>query len=443
MEADSRDQRIEQLEAENRTLRDLVEQLLDRLEQQEREAARQAAPFRRKDKQRKPPQEHGKPGRKPGHPPAYREEPPQIDEQTEVQLAGCPHCGGPVEDVRPCEQIIEDLPMIRPHVTRLVTYTGQCPRCGEVRSTHPMQISAATGAAKVHLGARALALAALLNKHHGLTMRRTCKVLHHLTGLKITPGGLAQALHRVADKAMGSFAGLVAGLRRQPAVYVDETSWWRAGNGCWLWTFTTPERTIYRVDTSRGKDVVLQMLGAHFPGVLVSDCLATYENLPFTMQKCYAHHLKAISKARERKPEDQRTFFDELRHTLRAAITLGHLRGDLPPPEFGQRRHHLGLRAANLITPPRTDSDEERVANRLRKRSHCLFTFLDQAGVEATNNRTERALRPAVIARKLSCGNKTPRGSRTWEVLVSIAETCHQRGQDFVEQLRPCLLLQP
>jgi hypothetical protein len=240
MDADPRDQRIRELEAENAALRaqvqaqaeritqheQLIRKLQDRIEELERAAARQAAPFRRKDKDRKPPDQHQTPGRKPGHPPAHRPEPPQIDDHVEVRLSGCPHCGGPVHSVEPCEQIIEDLPPVRPHVTRLITYTGRCPRCGDVRSTHPLQVSTAVGAAKVHLGARALALGALLNKHLGLPMRPTCRVLLHLGGLRLTPGGLAQALHRVAEKAKESFLELVAGLRSQPAVYADETSWW-------------------------------------------------------------------------------------------------------------------------------------------------------------------------------------------------------------------------
>jgi hypothetical protein len=304
-----------------------------------------------------------------------------------------------------------------------------------------MQVSLATGAAKVHLGARALALAALLNKHLGLPMRRTCRVLEQLGGLRLTPGGLAQALHRVADKAKGSFLELVAGLRAQSVVYVDETSWWVGGKGSWLWTFTSPDRTIYRVEQSRGKDVVFDTLGAHFGGVLVSDCLATYENLPFTMHKCYAHHLKAIAQARDRKPEDQRAYFHELAALLHAAMMLDRMRGDLPPQEFARIRRQLDQRATALISPPRGDPDEERVANRLRKRRQWLFTFLDHPDVEATNNRAERALRPAVIARKLSCGNKTQRGKHTWEILASLAATCSQRGQDFVDHLTPSLTI--
>ena len=64
------------------------------------------------------------------------------------ELSNCPHCGGPVHSVEPCEQIIEDLPPVRPHVTHLITYTGRCPRCGDVRSTHPLQVSTAVGPPK-------------------------------------------------------------------------------------------------------------------------------------------------------------------------------------------------------------------------------------------------------------------------------------------------------
>jgi hypothetical protein len=346
MDADPRDQRIRELEAEvarlgaeNEPLRQLVKQLQERIEELERAAARQAAPFRRKDKDRKPPDPHQTPGRKPGHPPAHRPEPPQIDDHVEVRLPGCPHCGGPVDSLEPCEQIIEDLPPVRPHVTRLITDTGRCARCGDVRSTHPMPVSTAVGAAKVHRGARAPAL------------------------------------------------------------------------------------------------------GAHFAGVLTRDGLAGYENLPYVMHKCYAHPLQAIAAARDRKPEDQRSYFHELSGLLDAAMTIDWIRGDLSPPEFLRIRQNLDLQADALILPSRTDPDEERVANRLRKRRQGLFTFLDHPGVEPTNNRAERALRPAVIARKLSCGNKTERGKRTWEILASLAATCHQRGQDLVELLRPNLVL--
>ena len=82
---------------------------------------------------------------------------------------------------------------------------------------------------------------------------------------------------------------------------------------------------------------------------------------------------------------------------------------------------------------------EERVRNRLCKQSDHLFTFLDYKEVDATNNRAERQLRPAVISRKISCGNKTVAGAQTWQILNSLAATCAQRGHSFLHFIRKVL----
>lgn len=103
----------------------------------------------------------------------------------------------------------------------------------------------------MQLGPRALAIAALLNKQPGLTMRKTCRVLKKLLGLAITPGGLSQAIDRVANKTEVDYEDLQANIRGSDVVYSDETSWWVGEPGWWLWTFTTPTTTLYRVEHSR------------------------------------------------------------------------------------------------------------------------------------------------------------------------------------------------
>jgi transposase len=443
MDADPRYALIQQLQAENtalraeaQSLRDTVKQLTERLEQLQREALRQAAPFRRKDKDKKPPDQHKRPGRPKGHPPAFRQPPQQVDDDIEMRLDECPKCGGPITAVQRCEQYIEEIPPVQPHVTKLTTYVGTCRCCGEVRSTHPLQVSTARGAAGTHLGQRALALGVWLSKRLGLTTRSVCKLLKRLFGLKITPGGLTQALARVATKLQPSFDQLVTDLRSRPAAWADETSWWVGGPGWWLWAFTTQSETVYHVDRSRGRDVVLDMLGPDFKGVLTSDCLAAYEKLPYRMQKCYFHHLKAIKQAYEDAPSD---YLAQLRALLKAAMFLHTQRHDFSPTEWAAKRQHLEDRTDELLLRTTPPAGAAKVAERIRKRRQWLFTFLDDPLLEATNNRAERSLRPAVIARKLSCGNKTPRGKAAWEILTSLAVTCDQRGEDIVEFLRPRL----
>src|SRR5439155_9608345 len=144
--------------------------------------------FRRPEEQRHP--HPARPGRQAGHAGSFRPRPEHIDECLHVPLEGCPHCGGAVCDKRPLTQYIEEIPVVRPRVTQLTTEAGWCEHCQcEVCSTHPLQVSRASGAAGVQLGPRALALACDLNKAKGLSMRKTVAVLRDYFGLQLTPGG--------------------------------------------------------------------------------------------------------------------------------------------------------------------------------------------------------------------------------------------------------------
>jgi transposase len=413
--------RVEELQRE-------IKQLHERLEQVEREAHRQAAPFRRPEEKRK--KDKGKPGRPKGHAPAYRPPPPQVDEEADVPLACCPHCQGPVHHVRAVEQIIEDLPPVRVHRLRLVTYRGHCPQCGEVRSTHPAQVSTAVGAAGTHLGKNALALAADLSKHYGLTMSKVTALLRDLYGLSLTRGGLSQALDRTADRMAGAYEQLREALRRGGAIHADETGWWVEGHSAWLWVFANPQVTLY-VIADRSQQTVRLVVGDDYGGVLVSDCLSSYDPHPGRKSKCCAHHLKAIKEALLEAPESR--FLHHIRSLLRAAIALHEARSRLAAPSYERYVQALEQWLDRLLAEPHGHAAEVRVANRLRKHRAHLLTFLHVAGVAPTNNLAERQLRPAVITRKLSCGNKTTRGQRTFEILCSLAATCAQQGQSFRE----------
>ena len=107
----------------------------------------------------------------------------------------------------------------------------------------------------------------------------------------------------------------------------------------------------------------------------------------------------------------------------------------LSPQTFSDLRQALQHKAVQLLEPPRSKPNEEAVRKRLHKQRDHLLTFLDHDGVEATNNLAERQLRPAVIARKISRGNKTPKGARTWQTCASLAATCAQRATSFVATL--------
>jgi|HubBroStandDraft_1064217.scaffolds.fasta_scaffold59799_1 transposase len=433
---------IEQLQKELAELKQQIKDINDRndglsakVEALEKKAARQAAPFRIDEKHRV--LERKRPGRAQGHPGVFRAVPDHVDEEIVVPLGACPHCQGRVGPRRPVVQYIEELPVVRPHVTKLVTEEAECPHCQtQVRSTHPLQVSLAEGAAAVQLGPRALGLATQLSKQHGLTMRKTCAVLREAFGLRLSPGGLSQALARMAAKLEPAYENLLVRLRAGPCLHSDETSWWVGGPGYWLWVLTNKTMTIYRVAKGRGRDLLLEMLGPEYAGVLVSDCLATYDDVNPRQQKCYSHHLKAIRVAGEDHPS---AWLDKVRWLLQEAMAL---KGQtLAAADRAQRRAALEDRGRELLAAPRPTTQEEKVRRRLEKQQDHLFTFLDVEEVEATNNLAERQLRPAVIARKVSCGNKTLQGAHTWEILTSLAATCTQQAASFVQLVGQAALL--
>jgi transposase len=420
------------LQRELEAARVQISQQAEQLQELQRQAHRQAAPFRRPEKQRSA--RPGRPGRKAGHAGCYRPQPEQVDERIRVNLDCCPHCEGPVCRKQSLTQYIEEIPVMRPRVTELTTEEGWCEHCQrEVNSTHPLQVSRATGAAGVQLGARALALACDLNKAKGLSMRKTVAVLHDHFGLKLSPGGLALLVQRVGRTLEPEYQQMAVQLRQSAVVHADETSWWVGGPGWWLWVFCTPVMTLYVVIQSRAAAVALGVLEQDFAGVLVSDCLAIYDGLNPLQHKCYSHHLKAVSEACQAHPQGGEGYLLQVRALLRTAIWLKALQAGAQPERFEVCRRNLRLRAGALLDSPRAQRQEEKVRMRLWKQRDHLFTFLERADVPATNNLAERQLRPAVIARKISCGNKTLKGAQAWQALASIAATCRQTGRSFIQ----------
>ena len=411
-----------------------IAQLEARVAELEKQNRPPAAPFRRKEKEKTASPK--KPGRPAGHEGSFRARPEQCDEQIEVLLGeACPSCGEKLCQRQALEQTIVELPVVRPHLTRLVTWRAYCRHCQrEVRSSHPRQVSTATGAAGTHLGARALGVACALKHQAGLSMAKTAAVLRELCGLKITAGGLAQAFQRVAARLAKDYEQLRTDLVQSAFIHTDETSWWVGGPKASLWVFCHAQSTFYRVVESRDRSTFYEVVPADWPGVLVSDCLAVYDGATVLQHKCYAHHLKAVSAAAEAgAPQGPRDFLTLCRHLLHHAMELKPQFDALEEHQRGAKRRGLHAAAQALLGQARADPREEAVRQRLHKQLDHLFTFLDYPQVEATNNLAERQLRPAVIARKISCGQRTRAGADAWQVLSSLAATCRQRAQSFVE----------
>jgi transposase len=444
---DSRDQRIAELESElakeraiNQALRERVQQLEADLAVLKQAAKRQATPFARRAHVAEP----KRPGRKAGQGTFARRprpEPEQVKETKDTPLLGCPECGGPLTDLKEHEQFVVDIPPVEPVVTRYVTHSGYCAVCRQrVRSHHPDQTSEATGAAGVVVGARAKALAADLKHRLGASYGKVYEVINDTFGLKVTRSGWCQADQRLADQARPVYLELIEALRLCAVVHSDETGWRIGLLSAWLWVFTNQHITVYAIRESRGHEVIIELLGQTFRGILVSDCFLAYDDQTlrdWLKQKCVGHLLRNFSELEESKTGGAVRFARDVTALLQGALALKADKSNLSPALFAQRAAALEAELDALIDPQRrlTDPDNLRLAKRLRKQRPHVLRFLYVDGLDATNNQAERQLRPGVITRKTSGCNRTDSGAEAHSILGSVLATCRQQAIPILDYL--------
>src|SRR5215212_4056455 len=416
-------------------LRAEVERLKAELEQSRRAGKRQAAPFSKGAPKADP----KRPGRQAAHPPSHRPAPPpeQVDRTIEVPLPPeCPECRAPLDDapITVHDQYQIDLPEPKPVITRFRVPVARCPACyRRVQGRRPEQTSDALGAAAVQYGPRLLGLAADLKHRLGVSYRKGSSLLLTLTGLVVSSAALVRSGHRLRRLAQASYDRLVEAARQSEVQHVDETGWKIGGRSAWLWVFADEHATLYRIRRSRGHEVVVEMLGEDYRGVLVSDCFLAYDPLAFTKSKCAAHLLKRCSDLERSKARGTVRFSRRVAALLRRATALKRRRGTIGDHGYAVLRGKVHAELDRLLAGTYTAPDNARLAKLLRKHRDSVLRPLDHDSVGATNNLAEREGRPAVIARKLSAGNRTEDGAETNAVLASVFRTYRRQGRDILE----------
>lgn len=431
----------------NRTLQKQIERLEQMVQQQQEEieylkriGKRQAAPFARRHWVEKP----KRPGRKAGKGKfAHRELPKvvKISETKEAKLCGCPECGGRLQAIRKQEQFVMDIPVVEVQTTHFVTYSGYCTSCHKrVRSQHPEQTSLATGAAGVMVGPRAKALAADLKHRLGVSYGKVSEVLNDAFGLSVSRSGWCQADQKLARTARPVYKELLESIRQCSVVNVDETGWRIGTLSAWLWVFTHRDLTVYTIRANRSSDVVLDILGDHFSGILTSDGLLSYDDRrlnDWLKQKCLSHLLKDLKEMNETKTGRALHFARQATALLQEALALKREKPTLSSRTFSQQACTLEERLDTLIAASRrfSDPDNARFAKRLRKHRPHLLRFLYVDDLQPTNNLAERMLRPAVITRKTNGCNRTQDGAAAHSILSSVLVTCHQQSVPVLDYL--------
>jgi hypothetical protein len=409
-------------------------------QQQQAQAARSTAPSTPSGMvppYQKPParKRKKKPGRKAGHDGARRPPPDRIDRREEHRAEACPFCGGTLtrcDDRR--TRYVEDIPVpeqLQPQVTEHTIHRDWCPSCQ--KRVEPRVPDVLPGAS---LGNRVLALAAWLHYALGNTLSQIVEVFNFHLQLKISPGGLVQMFYRLQAILYAWYEQIQHTALDSAVLHGDESGWRVDGKTHWLWCFTTPDLTYYMIDRCRGAPALMKFFIREFAGTLVSDFWAAYNAVVCALrQTCLVHLLRDLEQVEKykRPGPDWAAFAKKLRRLVRDAIRLWRRQERMAAARTARRRELLRLRLGQLIETPWQCREARRLVKRLRRHQDDLFTFLDQPGVPFDNNAAERAIRPAVIIRKNSYGNRSARGADAQAVLMSVFRTLKQRGHDPIQ----------
>ncbi len=428
---------VQRLRRKNERLQREIERLQKALEEARRAVKRQTAPFSRRKRKADPRSN----GRKSGaaHGPHHRRPVPvSVDERYEAPLPErCP-CGGPAirDQIKP--QYQEDI--VRKKIVRQFDVEiGHCACCGKrLQGRHALQTSDALDAAQVQVGPEALSLAVHLNKQLGISYGNAATVLRIGYGLRVSRGGLCRAVARMGKKTEPTYQALLAATRQEAVVWMDETGWKVDAVLRWMWVAVSRHFTVYAILPGRGFAQASALIGADYAGGLEHDGWRVYYQFVKALhQSCVSHIVRRCRDLAEIVSATAAAFPLAVLGLLEKALALRdrYQAGEISLHGQWTAAGRIEAQLDRLLDKPYQTEANLRLAKHLDHEFPYLFTFLHCPGIEATNNRAERAIRPAVMARHLCGGSRTWNGARIQQNLTSVLRTCQQQGKDSFDML--------
>lgn len=366
-------------------------------------------------------------GRPAGHPGCTRPVPDVIDHVVEQMLERCPDCGrsGLVELPSELERHIqEDIIPAHVEVTEFVRHGYWCSSCKKKHMAPYAEGEIPQG----HLGPNILAQTILLKYFHGLPYSKIATVFGELCSLKVSDGGLAQALQRLGKWLSVEKEVVLKAIRKSPWIHGDETGWKIAGAGHWLWDWVNDQWALYHIRRGRGRNEAKEVLGENYQGTQISDFLPAYNKTGKRRQRCWVHLFREIRNIRGPTPEE-RAAAKEVKRIYADACRLVRDRGRLAPWVFARRLALLKDRLLDLGSRSFQSATWKRLSARILKYHGELLTFVEVPGVSPNNNHAECMIRPNVIFRKISFQNMSRKGADAHEVLMSLLQSLRLQGR--------------
>ncbi len=446
--------RVEELEARVVELETLgveskatIDELTARLNQNSSNSSKPPssdAPWR-KSASTKPPTGR-KPGGQPGHPGHYRERlpPERITRTINYMPDTCERCNAPLpkepapNDPPATWHQIAELPPLAAEVTEYQGHARTCLYCGHrTRTEIPPEIQAHTIGPNL-----AAALSYLSGRCHD-SKRNVQEIAETLFGVPVSLGTIARLEQEMSAALEEPHAQALSAVRCAPVKNVDETGWAQGGKLCWLWTAATLTAVVFQIYSKRSKDGLKALLG-EIVGIICSDRLGAYAHLPLHLRQiCWAHLKRDFQKLLELGAGTRaigraglktvKEIFGIWKDFKDGRIGRATLQARLQPARI---RFHKALRRGSKGADKKT----KRFCRRLLKVYDALWTFAKEEGVEPTNNHAERMVRPAVLWRKSSFGNRSAAGCRFTERIMTTVQTLRLQNRPVLDYLRSALI---
>lgn len=356
----------------------------------------------------------------------------QVKNVVVVKPEVCVNCNSRLigDDPEPCRHQVWEIPKITADVTEYQQHSLPC-ACGAVTKA-ALPIGVPAGA----FGPRAMGFIALLTGRFRLSKREASELCSEGLGLPICAGSISKVEQTVSQSIAAPVEQARGFVQEQSQVNIDETGWKQAKDRAWLWVAATNLVTVFVISLSRGADVAKAILGNSWHGIVNSDRWSAYSWLPLHLRQiCWAHLLRDFQGMVDRKGGGGRIGRELLAQTLLMFKWWHKVRdGTMTREQFKKRMRKVRAEVGRLLRCGEKcrNAKTAGMCKQILKVEAALWTFVDQEGIEPTNNNGEQKIRPAVLWRKGSFGTQSDRGSRFVERILTVSATCRQQNRSIL-----------
>jgi len=368
-------------------------------------------------------------GAQKGHTGTTRNQTP--DRKEIINAKKCPNCSSnKLKDKKIHKKIVEEIPEpIKPEVVEYEIHEKECINCGCTFIPEECTIPL-----KGKFGFNIMVLVVFLKYILRGVLRKIVHFLNVGYGLKITPASVAAIIERVARAAEREYEELKKRIKSAARVYVDETSFSVLGTNYWVWVFRTANDLLLVIRPSRGRDVLLEILGEEFAGIVICDCWRAYDFYD-RLQRCWSHLLRKAKKAV--KSRISKNFYKCLKGLFSEIKTYNSKKHSIKNRKL--KYDSMTLELNRLVNYYRKYEDMREVIVYIGNNLENWFTCILYENVEPTNNYAEQAIRETVIVRKIIGAFRSEQGPEDYSILASLLSTWKLRGQNICLQLKETL----